>query len=92
MRIVSWNVNGLRACAREAFPRFLRESEADVIGVQEVRALPEQLDATTRSPAGWHTCFAPGGPGYSGVAIYSRASQTRWRSAWATAASTWKAG
>jgi exodeoxyribonuclease III len=72
MRIVSWNVNGLRACAKEAFPRFLQESAADVIGVQEVRALPEQLDAATRAPAGWHTCFAPGGPGYSGVAIYSQ--------------------
>ena len=65
MRIVSWNVNGLRACARKAFPQFLRESAADVIGVQEVRALPQQLDAETRAPAGWHTCFAPGGPGYS---------------------------
>jgi len=72
MRIVSWNVNGLRACARKAFPQFLAESAADVIGVQEVRALPEQLDAVTRAPPGWHACFAPGGPGYSGVAIYSR--------------------
>ena len=43
-----------------------------MIGVQEVRALPSQLDAETRAPAGWHACFAPGGPGYSGVAIYSR--------------------
>jgi exodeoxyribonuclease III len=74
MRIVSWNVNGLRANARKAFPQFLRESAADVIGVQEVRALPEQLDAETRAPPGWHACFAPGGPGYSGVAIYSRAA------------------
>jgi exodeoxyribonuclease-3 len=73
MRLLSWNVNGLRACAREAFPRVLRESAADFIGVQEVRALPAQLDASTRAPAGWHACFAPGGPGYSGVAIYSRA-------------------
>jgi exodeoxyribonuclease-3 len=72
MRIVSWNVNGLRACAREAFPRFLAEAAADVIGVQEVRALPSQLAADTRSPPGWHAYFAPGGPGYSGVAIYSR--------------------
>jgi exodeoxyribonuclease-3 len=73
VRIVSWNVNGLRACAREAFPKLLQESAADVIGVQEVRALPAQLDAATRSPPGWHAYFAPGGPGYSGVAIYSRA-------------------
>jgi exodeoxyribonuclease III len=73
MRIVSWNVNGLRASAKEPFPRLLRESGADVVGIQEVRALPAQLDAATRAPSGWYACFAPGGPGYSGVAIYSRA-------------------
>ena len=74
MRIVSWNVNGLRACARKSFPAFLRESKADVIGIQEVRALPEQLDHATRAPSAWYTCFAPADrPGYSGVAIYSRA-------------------
>jgi exodeoxyribonuclease-3 len=72
MRILSWNVNGLRACGREAFPKLLRESGADVIGVQEVRALPAQLDASLREPSGWYAFFAPGGPGYSGVAIYSR--------------------
>jgi exodeoxyribonuclease III len=72
MRILSWNVNGLRSCGREAFPNLLRDSDADVIAVQEVRALPAQLDAALREPPGWHACFAPGGPGYSGVAIYSR--------------------
>lgn len=73
MRIVSWNVNGLRACARKGFPEFLRESRADVLGVQEVRASPEQLNAARCIPPGWHTCFAPAErPGYSGVAIYSR--------------------
>lgn len=73
MRIVSWNVNGLRACAKKGFPRFLAESKADVVGVQEVRALPEQLDRAACVPAGWHACFAPAERlGYSGVAIYSR--------------------
>jgi exodeoxyribonuclease-3 len=73
VRILSWNVNGLRACAKKTFPSFLRESKADVIGIQEVRALPEQLDPATRAPSGWHTCFAPAERlGYSGVAIYSR--------------------
>jgi exodeoxyribonuclease-3 len=73
VRILSWNVNGLRACAKKTFPSFLRESKADVIGIQEVRALPEQLDPATRAPSGWHTWFAPAERlGYSGVAIYSR--------------------
>lgn len=73
MRIVSWNVNGLRACARKGFLDFLEESGADIVGLQEVRAFPDQLDDPVRSPEGWHSCFAPAErPGYSGVAIYSR--------------------
>ena len=42
MRIVSWNVNGLRACANKGFTDFLKSSRADVIGIQEVRAYPAQ--------------------------------------------------
>ena len=73
MRILSWNVNGLRACAKKGFGRFLSTSKADIIALQEVRAFPEQLDDATRSPKGWHTNFFPAErPGYSGVAIYSR--------------------
>jgi len=73
MRIVSWNVNGLRACAKNGFLEFLDASGADVIGLQEVRAFPEQLPADVLAPAGWHTAFSPAErPGYSGVAIYSR--------------------
>src|SRR5690349_19385200 len=60
VRIVSWNVNGLRACATKGFGRFLETSKADVIGVQEVRAFPEQLDERTRAPRGWYAYFACG--------------------------------
>jgi exodeoxyribonuclease-3 len=73
MRILSWNVNGLRACAKKAFPHVLATSQADIVGLQEVRALPAQLDPDTCLPPGWHAQFAPAErPGYSGVAIYSR--------------------
>ncbi|MCS5568395.1 MAG: exodeoxyribonuclease III [Pseudomonadales bacterium] len=73
MRIVSWNVNGLRACAKKGFLEFLETSEADVLALQEVRAFPHQLDAATREPEGWYTYFAPAQrPGYAGVGIYSR--------------------
>ncbi len=73
MRIVSWNVNGLRACVRKGFLDFLEASEADVVGIQELRALPEQLPAEARAPEGWHATFAPAvRKGYSGVALFSR--------------------
>src|SRR5262245_42499360 len=78
MRIVSWNVNGLRACSTKGFGRFLSRSGADVVGVQEVRAFPEQLDANVRSPRGWHAHFITGTrAGYSGVGLYSRVKPDR---------------
>lgn len=73
MRIISWNVNGLRACAKKGFLDFLDACDADIVAVQEVRAFPEQLPAEVREPDGWHSHFAPAErPGYSGVAVYAR--------------------
>ena len=77
MRIVSWNVNGLRACVKKGFHAFLAASGADVLCLQEVRALPEQLTDETLNPPGWHTQFVPAErKGYAGVAIYSRVKPT----------------
>jgi exodeoxyribonuclease-3 len=78
VRIVSWNVNGLRACTRKGFVQFLQRPGIDVLALQEVRAFPHQLDANVRAPSGWHAAFAPAEkPGYSGVAIYSRETPDR---------------
>ena len=78
MRIVSWNVNGLRACAKKGFVDVLEHSGADVMLLQEVRAFPEQLPPEVRAPEGWHAAFVPAErPGYSGVGIYSRAVPDR---------------
>jgi exodeoxyribonuclease-3 len=73
LRVVSWNVNGLRACARKGFLRWLRAAEADIVGLQEVRALPEDLAPRVRAPRSWHTCFSVAERrGYSGVGLFSR--------------------
>ncbi|HVN40734.1 MAG TPA: exodeoxyribonuclease III [Myxococcota bacterium] len=73
MRILTWNVNGLRACARKGFLRWLAGSGADFVGLQEVRALPDDLGARLCAPSGFHAHFAPAERlGYSGVALYSR--------------------
>ena len=78
MRIASWNVNGLRACARKGFLGFLEDSRADVVGLQEVRAFERQLAPEVRAPAGWHAVFSPAErAGYSGVALYSREPPAR---------------
>lgn len=73
MRIVSWNVNGLRAAARKGFADWLDATGAEIVGVQEVRARAEQLPPEVAEPDGWHVEVAAAErPGYSGVALYCR--------------------
>lgn len=74
LRIVSWNVNGLRAAWRKGFGQWLAAEPATVVGVQEVRAAAEQLPEEARAPQGWCTAHfvAAEQPGYSGVGLYSR--------------------
>lgn len=78
MRVLSWNVNGIRACVRRGFAGFLDRSGADVLGVQEVRALCEEIPPEARTPEGWHAVFSPAERrGYSGVGLYSRREPER---------------
>lgn len=74
LRIASWNVNGLRACAGKGhFLPWLKASGAGILGLQEVRARPEQLEPDLCRPRRWSTHFvAAERPGYSGVGLYSR--------------------
>ncbi|MGD8861320.1 MAG: exodeoxyribonuclease III [Myxococcales bacterium] len=73
LEVLSWNVNGLRAAGDKGFLQWLSKSRAQIVGVQEVRARPEQLPSDLREPRGWHTHFvAAERKGYSGVGLYSR--------------------
>lgn len=73
LRVVSWNVNGLRACVRKGFLDWLESCEADLVCLQEVRASPRQLAPEVRDPEGWSSSFvAAQKKGYSGVGILSR--------------------
>lgn len=74
-RIRSWNVNGLRAVAEKGFADWLKASRAHVVGLQETRALPEQVPPELTSLRGWRTHFvAAERKGYSGVGLYSKAA------------------
>ncbi len=78
IRLFSWNVNGLRACSRKGFSQWIQDARPDVLGLQEVRALPEQLDAEVRSPDGYAAHFHPAERrGYSGVALFTRITPDR---------------
>jgi exodeoxyribonuclease III len=73
VKILSWNVNGLRACDGKGFRRWLDRSGATVVGLQEVRARHEDLPRRLTAPRGWHVHLVSAErPGYSGVALYSR--------------------
>lgn len=73
MRIISVNVNGIRAAARKGFYDWFAQQDADVVCLQEMKAKPEQLTDSVFHPEGYHFYFHPAQkPGYSGVAIYSR--------------------
>ncbi|MDE1975125.1 MAG: exodeoxyribonuclease III [Patescibacteria group bacterium] len=74
MRIISWNVNGLRANVKKGgFDWFLNELP-DIYCIQETKAQQEQLEDGVRSPAGYFAYFdhSKGRKGYSGVAAYSK--------------------
>ena len=73
MRIVTWNVNGIRAAIRKGIDRFFEEIDADVWMLQEVRCLPEQLPKDWTLPEGYEWIMHPAQKkGYSGVATISR--------------------
>ena len=70
MKLISWNVNGLRACMQKGFADFFNEIDADIFAVQETKMQDGQLDA---SFAGYH-CYhnAAMRKGYSGVMVWSK--------------------
>ncbi len=75
MRIVSWNVNGLRSLAKNSYwESFLRDTKPDVFCLQETKASPEQVPEAILSPARFSSFFSSSQvrKGYSGVAIYSK--------------------
>ena len=73
MRFVSWNVNGIRAAIRKGIDGYFEAFDADVIMLQEVRALPEQLPKDWSWPEGYQVhLHCAEKKGYSGVATLSR--------------------
>ena len=73
LTLYSWNVNGIRAAHRKGFLDWLHAEQPDILALQEIRAMPEQLDDELRNPAGYHALWVPAERrGYSGVAVLSK--------------------
>lgn len=74
MRIITYNVNGIRAAQNKGFIDWLREEDpADIICLQEVKAMKDQIDLQPYEDLGFHVYwFAAQKKGYSGVAVLSK--------------------
>lgn len=73
MKIVSYNVNGIRAAIKKGLVEWIAENDFDIICIQETKASPEQVDMTAFHDLGykdyWHTAQKKG---YSGVLVLTR--------------------
>ncbi len=73
MKIMSWNVNGIRAIAKKGFHEFLVEKSPDVLCIQETKAQMDNLTDHHTNIDGYEAYFhSAEKKGYSGVAIYSK--------------------
>ena len=74
MKIVSWNVNGIRALYKKGNWDWFLQNQPDIFCLQETKAHPDQLPEELRNPKGYFSYFdhSKGRKGYSGVAIYSK--------------------
>lgn len=73
MRIISYNVNGIRAAIKKGFIDWLKTNPADIICVQETKATKDDVDQILFSAAGYHDYwFSAQKKGYSGVAVFSK--------------------
>jgi len=73
MRVISLNINGIRAGERKGFFEWLKHARADLICLQETKAQMQHLDGEVFRPKGYHCYFHDAEKkGYSGVGIYSK--------------------
>jgi exodeoxyribonuclease III len=80
MKIISWNVNGIRAAVKKGFLDYVFQESPDVLCLQEVKAFPDQLDKEIRNLPGYQAFWNPAQrPGYSGVATFIKSDGPRVR-------------
>ena len=73
MKIVTWNVNGLRACLKKGFLNWFYKENIDIMCLQEVKASPDQLPGEVVNLKKYDVYYAVAEKkGYSGVALFSK--------------------
>ena len=75
-RIITYNVNGIRAALTKNWLDWLKNSGADILCLQEIKASPDQFDVKIFEEAGFYHYWYPAQKkGYSGVAIICKQSR-----------------
>lgn len=73
MRIISYNVNGIRAAIGHGLIEWIKQADPDILCLQEVKATPDQINTTVLEDLGYYLYWYPAQKkGYSGVAIFSK--------------------
>lgn len=73
MKIISYNVNGIRAAMKKGFVEWLKQENPDIIGIQELKADISQIDPSVFTDLGYELYwFSAVKKGYSGVAIFTK--------------------
>jgi exodeoxyribonuclease-3 len=73
MKIITYNINGLRAALKKGFLDWVKATDADIICLQEIKSTPDQVDLSLFHNLGYETFWHPATKkGYSGVATFSR--------------------
>jgi exodeoxyribonuclease-3 len=73
MKIISWNVNGIRACIKKGLFEFMKKENADIYCLQETKIHEEDITSEHKDFSGYHShWFSAQKKGYSGVVIYTK--------------------
>ena len=71
MKLISWNVNGIRACLNKGFDKFFKSTDADIFCIQETKCRPEQVEWLEYEGymSYWNSAEKKG---YSGTAVFTK--------------------
>ncbi len=73
LKLLSWNVNGIRAVEKKGFLEWLKNGRGDIVAVQETKSNPDQLSGALLHPTGYYADWSSASKkGYSGVGTYSK--------------------
>ena len=72
MKLISWNVNGLRACMKKGFGEFFMAQDADIFALQETKMQESQLDDSMKFKGYYRYMNSAERKGYSGTMVYTK--------------------